>query len=130
MAGLAAVIRWDDDLDHAEQVGRMLDALAHRGPDGRGVLSGQGWSLGFLRFPTTPREHTEVQPYHDRQRHLWVVADSRLDNRSELGRQLGAGVDPEIGQVLALGYERWGTSLPERLAGDFAFVLWDEVGGR
>jgi asparagine synthase (glutamine-hydrolysing) len=60
--------------------------------------------------------------------HLRVAVDGRLDNRRELVDVLG-GSSRELSdrELLVAGYERWGTGLTERLAGEFAFVIWDEA---
>jgi asparagine synthase (glutamine-hydrolysing) len=55
-----------------------------------------------------------------------VLLDGQLHNRAELldlldERQIS---DEEL---LAVGYQRWGTGLAERLAGEFAFVIWDKA---
>lgn len=54
-----------------------------------------------------------------------VVADLRLDNRSEL--EMSLGCPPEVPEVelLVRGFERWGEQLPDRLCGDFAFAIWN-----
>ena len=31
-------------------------------------------------------------------------------------------------EVLLLAYEKWSERMPERLVGDFAFIIWDESG--
>jgi asparagine synthase (glutamine-hydrolysing) len=55
------------------------------------------------------------------------LLDGHLDNaeeiRAELGGDAGAIGSPEA--LLAAGYRRWGSALPERLRGDFALLLWD-----
>ncbi|KKC27756.1 asparagine synthase-related protein [Sphingomonas sp. SRS2] len=54
-----------------------------------------------------------------------VAADARLDNRAELVAELGLSrslLDPAI---IAAAYRRWGEDCPERLEGEFAFILYD-----
>ena len=128
MSGIAAIIYWDGAAADKYAVGRMLSSVPHRAPDGSNAASGGNCSMGFARFCTTSREHTAVQPLHDEQHGIWLVADARLDNRDELNATLrgGSRLVPPDPELLALGYRRWGNGLAEHLAGDFAFVLWDE----
>jgi len=60
---------------------------------------------------------------------LVIAADARLDNRDDLLVSLGesnprgkAATDAEL--ILA-AYRKWGEQCPGRLAGDFAFAIWD-----
>ncbi len=51
--------------------------------------------------------------------------DGFLDNAAELAAELGEPSAVGAEQLLATGYRRWGRGLPERLRGDFAFLIWD-----
>ncbi len=61
-----------------------------------------------------------------------VAADARIDNRRELLAELGRQPEPPAGEaaLLLAAYHRWGEAFVDRLAGDFAFVLWDAAAGR
>ena len=52
----------------------------------------------------------------------------RIRDPDALRQALGA--DAALGQLLAIGYERWGSALVERLRGPFALVAWDADRGR
>jgi asparagine synthase (glutamine-hydrolysing) len=55
-----------------------------------------------------------------------VAADIRLDNGAELAAALGLrSTDP--GVLLAAAWDRWGPKAVERLIGDFALAVYDEV---
>ncbi len=60
---------------------------------------------------------------------LAIVADVRLDNRSELADALGLSDPKETGladsQLILRAYQRWGAECPALLQGDYAFALWD-----
>jgi asparagine synthase (glutamine-hydrolysing) len=58
-----------------------------------------------------------------------VVFDGRIDNRAELIRGIGrpyrdehSGTDMEL---VLRAYFLWGTIVPARILGDFAFAIWD-----
>ncbi|MFO6448769.1 asparagine synthase-related protein [Erythrobacter sp. NE805] len=56
---------------------------------------------------------------------LALVADARLDNRAELAARLGLSPQASDAAVIAAAWRAWGEAAPERLAGAFAFALWD-----
>jgi asparagine synthase (glutamine-hydrolysing) len=58
---------------------------------------------------------------------LILATDARLDNRKELLDTLAADLPgtPEDADLILAAYLKWGESCPERLLGDFAFVVWD-----
>ncbi|MEW6754371.1 MAG: lasso peptide isopeptide bond-forming cyclase [Candidatus Latescibacterota bacterium] len=104
----------------------MVDACAHRGPDGRGTWSEGSVGLGHLMLRVTPEAAAEPQPLFDPEAQLALTADARLDNREDLWRQLGLpGPARGDGEVILAAYRAWGERCVERLLGDFAFAIWD-----
>lgn len=94
-----------------------------------------GWcSLGPVGFAyrglcTTDESTGDYQPRSDRESTCCIVADARIDNRSELIRALQPDFSLDVsagdsGLILA-AYKRWGHFCASRLLGDFAFVIWD-----
>jgi len=78
-------------------------------------------SLGSLRVAHTGPPAPGTAPL--------VLLDGFLSNRRELAASLGR-CSPEPGEaLLALAYRRWGPGILERLRGDFALLVWDEVNG-
>ena len=115
-------------VDRAD-LGRMVETLAHRGPDGEGAWRRGPVGLGHRLLWTTPESLREKFPLVNRRGDLVITADARIDNRAELISALGlAGCAAETitdGQLILAAYERWGERCPEKLVGDFAFALWD-----
>jgi asparagine synthase (glutamine-hydrolysing) len=105
----------------------MVETLAHRGPDGREVWLEPDVGLGHCMLHTTPESLTERLPL--RRDNLAITADARLDNRGELMGLLGCDMhraDPiSDSELILAAYQRWGEDCPQRLLGDFAFVIWD-----
>ena len=56
------------------------------------------------------------------------VARARLDNRKELADQLRLR-EPSDTELLLACHDRWAENFPDRLLGEFAFVLWQKDGG-
>ncbi|HSS43617.1 MAG TPA: asparagine synthase-related protein [Solirubrobacterales bacterium] len=51
--------------------------------------------------------------------------DGFLDNAAEIAAELGEPRAAGAERLLAAGYRRWGSGLPDRLRGDFALLVWD-----
>jgi asparagine synthase (glutamine-hydrolysing) len=72
----------------------------------------------------TPESVREVQPLVVGE--TVVVADARIDNRSELVADLGLGAGEWTDvELIHEAYRAWGVESAARLVGDFAFVVWD-----
>lgn len=111
-------------------LGRMVEILAHRGPDGAGVWSQGSIGLGHRLLWTTPESLQEHLPLVNQTGDLALTADARIDNRDELIAALGLTDRPSgkitDSQLILSAYEQWGDRCPEKLLGDFAFAIWDE----
>src|SRR5690606_13275474 len=106
---------------------RMGDAIAHRGPDGEGLRCGPGYGFVHRRLSIVDLADG-AQPMGDDG--VWVTFNGEIYNFLDLRRELEAAghrfrtrCDTE---VLLHGWRAWGTTLPERLRGMFAFALVDE----
>jgi len=108
---------------------RMVESVAHRGPDAAGVWRDGPIGLGHRMLWTTPESLDEQLPLMNALGNVIVTADARIDNRDELVAALGVerGRLGEIsdGELILRAYERWGEDSPKRLLGDFAFAVWD-----
>src|SRR5262245_16538199 len=141
MCGVAGAVFWAHSSRSAAGstvVRRMTDALAHRGPDGAGVLDcsaqpreGRGAVavLGHRRLAIIDLSERAAQPMVSRRRDVAITFNGEIYNfksvRGELetlGRQFRSESDTE---VIVQGYEQWGEGIVERLRGMFAFAIWD-----
>lgn len=106
---------------------KMVDKLAHRGPDGADIWISGNVGLGHRMLWTTPESLTEKLPLQ--QGALTITADARIDNRDELIAALGlenpASNPLADSEIILAAYEKWGEDCPDKLLGDFAFVIWD-----
>jgi asparagine synthase (glutamine-hydrolysing) len=130
MSGLAAVFNRDGSPVDPVILDRLLEAIAHRGRDGRGVWNGGPIALGHQAFATTPEARLERPPLSSERAGIRLIYDGRLDNTDELRRELFANSARHFaigdGELLLRAYECWGDDFARHLIGDFAVVIWDE----
>lgn len=108
----------------------VLAATAHArfaGPDGDGTRFGPCWGLGHALLRLTHDRSSQPLALGET---LSLSADVRLDDRHAIRAALASSRRPETdeddSQLLAHGYAAWGERVLERVAGDFAFALWDD----
>src|SRR5215469_7723061 len=113
MCGIAGTYA-PDRLLTAAAVDDMLDVMAHRGPDDRGmeVLAGGALVLGHLRLAIIDLSPLGHQPMASADRSAWIVYNGEVYNFREirqelqdLGWQFRSESDTEV--VLA-AYGQWG----------------------
>lgn len=112
-------------------VEEMMKAIAHRGPDGDGMLVSQRENvcLGHRRLAIIDPEHGK-QPMSTEDGALTVVFNGAIYNYLELRRELIGKGHPirsySDTEVLIYAYLEWGEGCVERFLGMFAFTIWDE----
>lgn len=107
----------------------MLDAQRLYGPDASDHWSGGGIAVGRNLARLVPEDRFDAQPVVGGGGRFVLVADVRIDNRSEIGSALGLE-GPEFAEwsdssLLLAAWERWEEGCLDRLVGDFAFAVWD-----
>ena len=129
MSGISGVYLLDGQPVRRENLEKMNSMLAHRGPDGAGIWCEGGMGLGHRLLWSTEESLHEHLPMASANGDLILTADARIDNREDLIHTLAVKDPPgesiSDSSLILAAYERWGTRCPERLLGDFAFVLWD-----
>ena len=107
----------------------MNSILAHRGLDGAAVWHNGVVGLGHRMLHTTPESLHEVLPLINRAADFAITADARIDNREEMIASLDLKHRParELAdsELILAAYEKWGEHCPQKLLGDFVFVIWD-----
>jgi GMP synthase (glutamine-hydrolysing) B subunit len=114
--------------DRPALLDRMCQAIAHRGPDGQGVLVDGPVALGMRRLSIIDLAGG-WQPIGSEDGGVQVVFNGEIYNyralRAELeqlGHHFGTRSDTE---TIVHGYEEWGDGVLARLRGMFAIALWD-----
>ncbi|RJE91077.1 asparagine synthase (glutamine-hydrolyzing) [Paenibacillus sp. 1011MAR3C5] len=131
MCGITGWIDWSSDLTReSDNLERMTDTLAPRGPDAAGTWITTHCALGHRRLSVMDPENG-AQPmirYTGDDQYV-VVYNGELYNAPELkrelesrGRSFTTTCDTE---VLLVAFMEWGRACVERFNGIFAFAIWD-----
>jgi len=106
----------------------MALRLAHRGPDASGLWHDQQAGLGHRRLSILDLSDAGAQPMHAA--HAHIVFNGEIYNAPELRHELEQQGHAFRGhsdtEVIIHGYLAWGENVIGRLAGMFAFAIWDE----
>lgn len=129
MCGIAGLLQHDArDAAPVAQLHAMQDALAHRGPDGRGTWLNGPVGLAHTRLALVGLA-SGAQPLSNEDGQLQLVLNGEIYNHRALRHQLqqrghrfASDSDAEV--VLHL-YEEQGAACLHLLNGPFALALWD-----
>ncbi|MCQ1835435.1 asparagine synthase (glutamine-hydrolyzing) [Neorhizobium galegae] len=106
----------------------MAHVIAHRGPDGQGILTAPGIGLAHVRLSIVGLSDGQ-QPMTDAEGRFTIVFNGEIFNYVELRDELKArGITFRTGsdtEVLLQLYATDGEACLSRLNGDYAFAIWD-----
>jgi len=127
VSAFAGLVRLDSGPADSSSVVRMIDCVAHRGADWRGIWAHGSASFAYRWRRTGPSQPVDRQPLVHPRSGLAIVMDGRLDNRRELCDALNVedGDQWSDAQLVLAAYARWDLEAVPHLLGDFAFGLWD-----
>jgi asparagine synthase (glutamine-hydrolysing) len=140
LSGFVGILNLDGAPVDRALLERMTRSLAFRGPDGEGVWFGGAVGLGHTLLRTDRAAAPDAGPdlNIDKQPavldgRLWIVADARIDARSELIGKLksksstasGVSLSTPDARLILHAYDAWGDACVEHLLGDFSFAIWD-----
>jgi asparagine synthase (glutamine-hydrolysing) len=129
MCGIAGIAAINAPPPTAQQIHRMCDTIAHRGPDGEGIEVRGRVGIGMRRLAIIDLSGGN-QPIYNEDRSVRIVFNGEIYNFQELKKDLVAkghrfytNSDTE---VIVHAYEAYGDRFPACLNGMFAFALHDE----
>jgi asparagine synthase (glutamine-hydrolysing) len=129
MSGIAGLYHLDKRPVNRGLLGRMMDCIPHRGPDGARVWADGFIGLAHRQLCTTEESLREVQPTHNQAGTCRITFDGRVDNREELIERLRSKIGPLEAptdvDLMLYAYDVWGAECLKWVIGDFAFALWD-----
>jgi asparagine synthase (glutamine-hydrolysing) len=142
MCGIVGAVSANHQAVASETVRRMCAAITHRGPDDEGYYFNEAdengsrsrfqgsasVGLGMRRLAIIDLQ-TGQQPIHNEDQSVWVVLNGEIYNYKELRAELEARGHRFYTQTdteaIVHAYEEYGSDVPKRLRGMFAFALWD-----
>ncbi len=129
MCGLCGIYSFAGQTVDPVLIERMNSTLAHRGPDGQGILLSGKMGMAHRRLSIIDLS-TGRQPMCNEDGSLAVVFNGEIYNFADLrhelerkGHSFRSRTDTE---VILHGYEQWGEDCLLRFRGMFAFALWNE----
>jgi asparagine synthetase B (glutamine-hydrolysing) len=114
-----------------EEIDLLTDAVAHRGPDGRGIwIDLEGYmALGHRRLSILDLSENGKQPMSYSDDRYWITYNGEVynfleiqDELSKKGYSFKSDSDTEI--ILA-AYQEWGRGMLDRFNGMWAFAIYD-----
>lgn len=128
MCGIAGIFNFNKQPVSHQTIKAMVDAMAHRGPDGEGVYIDENMALGHRRLSILDITPKGAQPMGSHNGE-WVIVfngciynylDLRIDLKSK-GHDFVSTGDTE---VICEGLAEYGTSFFEKMDGMFAIAAW------
>jgi asparagine synthase (glutamine-hydrolysing) len=112
-------------------LGRMVEALRHRGPDDGGLHLEGRVALGHRRLSIVDLSPAGHQPLPSADGSVWVTFNGEIFNyvelRSELEARGHAFRTHSDTETIVRAYVDSGPACVERFNGDFAYALWDRT---
>lgn len=132
MCGIAGEVRFLGQTD-VQSLNEMLEVMAPRGPNGKGIYSAGNVSLGHRRLSVIDLSTHGSQPMHDAQLGLTLVFNGCIYNYRELRDELqNEGYEffsTSDSEVILKAFHKWGDECVHRLTGMFAFAVVDRDSG-
>ena len=129
MCGIVGIVGHDTKPIDRALLGRMCEAIRHRGPDEDGFYVSGPVGLGMRRLSIIDLKSGQ-QPIHNQDRTAWIVFNGEIYNYLELrakleklGHTFYTNSDTE---AIVHAYDQYGSDCPKHLRGMFAFAIWDE----
>ncbi|HEX8685160.1 MAG TPA: hypothetical protein VF654_01625, partial [Pyrinomonadaceae bacterium] len=129
MCGIVGMVNLDGRAADAALLGRMNEAIHHRGPDEEGSYLGGHVGLAMRRLAIIDLKGGQ-QPIADEERTAFIVYNGEVYNFREVrkglearGHRFHTDCDTE---VVLHAYLEYGADCPKHLRGMFAFAVWDE----
>ena len=126
MCGFVGYI--NKESDKKDNIKKMADLIAHRGPDSEGYYTDETIALGFRRLSIIDLNNGS-QPIYNEDKTKVIVFNGEIYNFKELraaleekGHVFSTNTDTE---VLVHGYEEYSEGILDKLRGMFAFVIYD-----
>jgi asparagine synthase (glutamine-hydrolysing) len=129
MNGIIGIVNFDGCPVDAALFDRMMQKMQLWAADRQGRVVEGNTGFGFAQLRTADEAVAEHQPF-SLNGSVHIVADARIDERTELirelrrrGRRIAWDV-PDV-ELILHAYHTWGRGCVDKLVGDFVFAIWD-----
>lgn len=126
MCGIAGFVGKQDNKE--EILGKMMDAIKHRGPDSEGKYTTEDVAFGFRRLSIIDLE-SGSQPMFNEDGEIALIFNGEIYNSPELRERFKEKghifANRSDSETLIHGYEEYGEKLVHELRGMFGFAIWD-----
>lgn len=130
MCGIAGFTQYHHKFGDSTTLGKMGEAIAHRGPDANGIFFNETVGLAHQRLSIIDLSKAGDQPMVSYDGRYVIVFNGEIYNYLELRKELAqqgypfkTKTDTEV--ILAL-YEKNGEKMVHKLNGMFALAIWDK----
>ncbi|HEY4254955.1 MAG TPA: asparagine synthase (glutamine-hydrolyzing), partial [Chlamydiales bacterium] len=130
MCGISGLFCSNKKLEKADCI-NFIDAIAHRGPDGRGSYfdSDNNLFLGHRRLKILDLSEAGAQPMHSLNGRYVIVFNGEIYNFLELKEELiqkGYSFRSQSDtEVILAAFHEWGEGCQLKFNGMWAFAIWD-----
>lgn len=128
MCGIAGVFNFNNQPVSHETIKNMVDAIAHRGPDGEGIYIDGNVALGHRRLSILDVSPKGAQPMSSHNGDWVIVFNGCIYNYLELRLELKSKGHDFISngdtEVICEGLAEYGIGFFEKLDGMFAVAAW------
>src|SRR6185295_3229039 len=132
MCGIAGIYHLNGSPVDRHQIDLLTDAVAHRGPDGRGTWFDSTSSLAFghRRLSILDTSENGHQPMSYDQQRYWITLNGEIFNFLEIWEELetmGYAFQSDTDtEVILAAYKQWGPAMQDKFNGMWAFAIYDE----
>jgi asparagine synthase (glutamine-hydrolysing) len=130
MCGICGQLRFDTKSVNPNDLDKMMQKIARRGPDSSGKWVDGNIGFGHKRLSIIDLSSFGSQPMHDEELDLVLVFNGTIYNYKELRKHLitkGYNFFSQSDtEVIIKAYHFWGNDCVTHLDGMFAFCVWDK----
>ncbi|TAJ06840.1 asparagine synthase (glutamine-hydrolyzing) [Marinilabiliaceae bacterium JC017] len=111
---------------YTHHIGKMNNAMIHRGPDDHGVYSSDYISLGHQRLSIIDLSTGGHQPMSTGDEQLTIVFNGEIYNYAEIKKELNYPFQSNCDtEVILAAWQQWGIKCLDKFNGMFAFAVWN-----
>lgn len=126
MCGISGI--YDPNGAKAENLKRMSDAIAHRGPDADGFHVHGKFGIGHRRLSIIDLSDAADQPMQSACGRYFMVFNGEVYNHKDIANELDGPMKTTCDtEVVLEAFAKWGPSMVEKLNGMFTMAILDSI---